>query len=45
MLTGHTAIVTGGSRGIGASVALKLASLGADLAIVYAKPGKGRSRL
>ena len=36
MLKGHTAIVTGGSRGIGAAVAEKLASMGADLAVIYA---------
>ena len=36
MLKGRTAIVTGGSRGIGAAIAKKLASLGADVAIVYA---------
>ncbi len=34
-LTGKTAIVTGGSRGIGRAIALKLASLGADIAILY----------
>ena len=36
MLNGKTAVVTGGSRGIGAAVAKKLASLGADIAVVYA---------
>lgn len=36
VLKGHTAIVTGGSRGIGASVVKKLASLGADIAVIYA---------
>lgn len=36
MLKGHTAIVTGGSRGIGAAAAKKLASLGADIAVIYA---------
>ena len=36
MLTGKTAVVTGGSRGIGAAVAGKLASLGADVAVVCA---------
>lgn len=36
MLKGKTAIVTGGSRGIGAAIARKLASLGANIAIIYA---------
>ena len=36
MLKGKTAIVTGGSRGIGRAIALKLASLGADIAVIYA---------
>ena len=36
MLTGKTAVVTGGSRGIGRAVAEKLASRGADVAIIYA---------
>lgn len=36
MLKGRTAIITGGSRGIGAAIAKKLASLGADIAILYA---------
>ncbi|MCD8065883.1 MAG: 3-oxoacyl-[acyl-carrier-protein] reductase [Oscillospiraceae bacterium] len=36
MLTGQTALVTGASRGIGAAIALKLASRGADIAIIYA---------
>jgi 3-oxoacyl-[acyl-carrier protein] reductase len=36
-LEGKVAIVTGGSRGIGAATALKLASLGADVAITYGK--------
>ena len=35
-LKSKTAIVTGGSRGIGRAVALKLASLGANVAMVYA---------
>lgn len=36
MLKGKTAIVTGGSRGIGAAISKKFASMGADVAIVYA---------
>lgn len=36
MLNGKVAVVTGGSRGIGAAVARKLASMGADIAVVYA---------
>ncbi|MCF0228888.1 MAG: 3-oxoacyl-[acyl-carrier-protein] reductase [Parasporobacterium sp.] len=36
MFKGHTAIVTGGSRGIGAACARKLASMGADIAVIYA---------
>ena len=34
MLKEKTAIVTGGARGIGRAIALKLASLGADIAII-----------
>ena len=36
MLTGKIALVTGGSRGIGRAIALKLAECGADVAILYA---------
>lgn len=36
MLKGKTAVVTGGSRGIGEAIAYKLASLGADVAVIYA---------
>ena len=36
MLNGKVAVVTGASRGIGAATAIKLASLGADLALIYA---------
>lgn len=36
MLTGKTAIVTGGSRGIGAAIAMRFASLGANVAVIYA---------
>ena len=36
MLNGKVAIMTGASRGIGAAIALKLASEGADVAAIYA---------
>lgn len=36
MLKGKTAVVTGGSRGIGAAIAYKLASMGANVAVIYA---------
>lgn len=35
-LSGKNAVVTGSSRGIGKAIALKLASLGANVAVVYA---------
>lgn len=36
MLNGKTAVITGGSRGIGAAIAVKFAALGADIAVIYA---------
>ena len=36
MLNEKTAVVTGGSRGIGAAIALEMARLGANVALVYA---------
>ena len=35
MLNGKTAVITGGSSGIGAAIAYKFASLGADIAVIY----------
>jgi 3-oxoacyl-[acyl-carrier protein] reductase len=35
MLNGKIALVTGGSRGIGRAIALKLAQYGADVAVIY----------
>ncbi len=35
MLKGKTAIITSGSRGIGASIACRFASMGADIAVIY----------
>ncbi|HEX8866268.1 MAG TPA: SDR family NAD(P)-dependent oxidoreductase, partial [Lentzea sp.] len=42
-LEGRAALVTGGSRGIGAAVAEKLAALGARVAVTYqnTKPDNG----
>ena len=36
MLKGKTAVVTGGSRGIGRSICLRFAEAGADVALIYA---------
>ena len=36
MLTGKTAVITGGSRGIGAAIAEKFAEQGANVALIYA---------
>ena len=38
-LIGKAALVTGGSRGIGAAIAAKLAEQGADVAITYRQAG------
>src|SRR5437870_1877703 len=42
-LEGKIALITGGSRGIGAAVALRLAAEGANVAITYAKDAKAAS--
>ena len=34
MLEGKVAVVTGGSRGLGEAIAIKLASMGADIAVI-----------
>ena len=34
-LSGRTALVTGGARGIGKAIALELAGLGADIVLNY----------
>ena len=44
-LDGKTALVTGGSRGIGREIALKLAEYGADVAITYARSSDAATKV
>ncbi|MFK0252326.1 SDR family oxidoreductase [Streptomyces sp. NPDC090445] len=44
-MNGRTAVVTGGSRGIGAAIALRLAEEGADVAITYAGNEQGAAEV
>ncbi|MFD0269441.1 SDR family oxidoreductase [Streptomyces sp. NPDC127106] len=44
-MNGRTAVVTGGSRGIGAAIALRLAEEGADVAITYAGNERGAAEV
>lgn len=39
-LNGQTAIVTGGTRGIGQAMAIALAEAGADIVLIQVRPGQ-----
>jgi 3-oxoacyl-[acyl-carrier protein] reductase len=45
MLRGKTAVITGGSRGIGEAITYKLASMGADVAVIYAGNSEAAERV
>jgi 3-oxoacyl-[acyl-carrier protein] reductase len=44
-LTGKAVLVTGGSRGIGAAIAVRLAELGADVAVTYERDGAAAGKV
>ena len=44
-LKGKTAVITGGSRGIGRATALKMAERGADVAVIYAGGGEAAAEV
>lgn len=45
MLKGKTAVVTGGSRGIGEAITYKLASMGANIAVIYAESAEASENI
>lgn len=45
MLKGKTAVITGGSRGLGEAIAYKLASMGANIAVVYQSDTESAERV
>lgn len=45
MLKGKTAVITGGSRGIGAAIARRFSSMGANVAVIYASDTEAAERV